>query len=281
MLRLFGKRELAFAIPAQWHTELQTPLDEFITRSNQDGLLRRLYDRHYGHVQRVSPELITRFLSDVRSLLPKYRADFQRAQERTGLDWRLVAALAYHESHWDSLATSSTGVRGLMMLTEDTADRLGVSNRLDPAQSIRGGADYLRDLMDQLPASITLPDRLWFALAAYNLGMGHLNGGRAIATGMARDADNWYEMKSVLPLLSRPEVYERLKSGRARGGEAVILVENVRNLFGVLARIEPAYVSPLAAVNIAAKRQPAKRNAGQGLRPNSQAPGLRLPTPPQ
>jgi membrane-bound lytic murein transglycosylase F len=278
-VKLFGQRELAFAIPSQWRETLQNPLDDFITKSRADGLLRRLYDRHYGHVQRVSPELIARFLSDVRTVLPKYRSEFQRAQERTGLDWRLIAALAYHESHWDPLATSPTGVRGMMMLTEETADHLKVDNRLDPAQSIRGGADYLASLMEQLPASITMPDRLWFALAAYNLGMGHLNGGRAIAQGMERDPDNWYEMKSVLPQLSRPEIYQRLKSGRARGGEAVILVENVRNLFGVLARIEPAYVSPLAGADL--RRRTAVRQAGQGLRPDAQAPGFRLPTPPQ
>ena len=67
------------------------------------------------------------------------------------------------------------------------------------------------------------PDRLWLALAAYNLGMGHLRGALAIAKDMHRDPNSWYEMKKVLPLLSRPEVYDHLKSGPARGGEAVIL----------------------------------------------------------
>jgi len=132
------------------------------------------------------------------------------------------------------------------MLTEDTADRMQVNNRLDPKESIAAGARYLADLMEQLPAGIKGPDRQWLALAAYNLGMGHLNGARQFAPGLKRDPDSWYDMKKVLPLLSRPEYYGRLKSGRARGGEAVIMVENVRTYYDILSRFEP----PTALVSL-------------------------------
>ena len=86
---------------------------------------------------------------------------------------------------------------------------------------------------------------MWLALAAYNLGYGHLNGARQLAAGIKRDSTSWYDMKKVLPLMSRPEYYERLKSGPARGGEAVILVENVRIYHDILRRHEPAQRSPL------------------------------------
>lgn len=108
----------------------------------------------------------------MHSVLPQYRPLFHDAQVITGIDWRMLAALAYQESQWEPLATSPTGVRGMMMLTEET-DHLGVNNRLDPAQSIRAGAQYLSELRDALPESIDEPDRTWMALAAYNLGMGH------------------------------------------------------------------------------------------------------------
>jgi membrane-bound lytic murein transglycosylase F len=134
----------------------------------------------------------------------------------------------------------------MMMLTEDTADRLRVSNRLDPAQSIRAAARYLADLRDELPATVKEPDRTWLALAAYNLGQGHLNGARQFAAGMKRDANSWYEMKRILPLMARPEYYARLKSGRARGGEAVIMVENIRSYYGVLRRFESSYGAGLS-----------------------------------
>lgn len=221
--------------------ELYTKALAFLENARAAGSLDRLNDRYFGHIRRINEYGIARFLDDIRTKLPNYRHEFETAQALTGIDWRLIAALSYQESKWDPLATSFTGVRGMMMLTDDTADRLGVSNRLDPHQAIRAGARYLADLADDLPEEVHEPDRTWLALAAYNLGMGHMNGARAIALGMGRDPNSWYEMKKVLPLLSRPEYYSRLKSGKARGGEAVIMVENIRTYYDTLSRFEPAY----------------------------------------
>lgn len=241
---LLGTLEIGKAQPVAWllpPDDDPTLLDRanaFIARIQQDGTLARLKDRYFGHVKRLDQTDLVHFIERMRTILPQYRPLFQEAQTRTGIDWRLLAALAYQESQWDPLATSPTGVRGMMMLTEDTADHLRVSNRLDAKQSIRAGAQYLGDLRDALPASVREPDRLWLALAAYNLGMGHLNGGRAIARGLKANPDSWFEMKKVLPLLARPQYYSRLKSGKARGGEAVILVENIRIYADILKRHE-------------------------------------------
>jgi membrane-bound lytic murein transglycosylase F len=238
-----GKLAYVWAFDAT-NEALHERASRFIESMRADGTLRRLDDRYFGHIRRLDTHDIEAFLEHIRTRLPEFRHQFQEAQEITGIDWRLIAALAYQESQWDPNATSPTGVRGMMMLTSDTADRLKVSNRLDARQSIRAGAKYLAMLMDDLPDSIRHPDRLWFALAAYNLGMGHLNGARIFAPGLKRDPDIWVDMKQVLPLLSRPEYYKRLKSGRARGGEAVILVENIRNYYDVLSRFEPVYTPP-------------------------------------
>jgi membrane-bound lytic murein transglycosylase F len=219
--------------------------DAFIEQYRQDGRMAKLEDRYFGHIKRINPIGASQFIEDMRTRLPRYRRLFQEAQATTGIDWRLLAALAYQESKWDPLATSYTGVRGMMMLTEETADRMGVGNRLSPAESIRAGALYLAELMERLPSEVHAPDRQWLALAAYNLGMGHLNGARQFAVGQKRDATSWYDMKKVLPLLSRPEYYNRLKSGRARGGEAVVMVENVRTYYDILVRFEPKRTSPL------------------------------------
>lgn len=240
-LEIGKPQPVTWMFPADENPSLIDRADAFITRIQQDGTLARLKDRYFGHVERLDQNDVVAFIERIRSVLPQYRTLFQTAQASTGIDWRLLAALAYQESQWDPLATSPTGVRGMMMLTEDTADHLRVSNRLDPNQSIRAGARYLSDLRDMLPDSVREPDRLWLALAAYNLGMGHLNGGRAIAESMKANPDSWYEMKKVLPLLSRPQYFKRLKSGKARGGEAVILVENIRIYADILRRYEAPY----------------------------------------
>jgi len=238
---------------------LREPAVRFIEESGRNGTLRLLNDRYFGHIHRLDTRDIEEFLDNVRARLPHFREYFQEAQEITGIDWRLLAGLAYQESQWNPLATSPTGVRGMMMLTEETADRMKVANRLDARESILAGAKYLLLLMDSLPEETGQPDRLWFALAAYNLGMGHLNGARRFAPGLKRDPNLWVDMKQVLPLMARPEYYQRLKSGRARGGEAVILVENVRNYFDILARLEPVWTPPSLGKRVAGPRSSTRR----------------------
>ena len=239
-LTLGPKRSLAWLLPALGNDpELLAKANVFLKRVLKDGTMARLQDRYFGHVKRLNQTDIVTYIGRIGTLLPEYRLLFQNAQANTGIDWRLLAALAYQESQWDPQATSPTGVRGMMMLTGETADRLGVSNRLDTQQSIRAGAQYLSDLRDALPDEIKEPDRLWLALAAYNLGMGHLQGARAIAKSRKVNPNSWFEMKKVLPLLTRPEIYQRLKSGKARGGEAVMLVENIRIFADILKRHEP------------------------------------------
>lgn len=266
-------RPIAWLFPRGSDPGLLEKVNDFFSVASFDGTLARLKDRFFGQVQRLRRNDAVQFLEKVRTVLPDYEATFKQAQLRSGIDWRMLAALAYQESQWDPLATSPTGVRGMMMLTEDTADRLGVANRLEPKQSIRAGALYLADLQDQLPPTIGQPDRLWFALAAYNLGLGHLNGARQIAESMKVDVDSWYEMKKVLPLMARPEYYNRLKSGRARGGEAVIMVENIRVFYDILSRTLPAYEPPADKVRKPRPEKKAKTDPAKKLKPPSEQGG--------
>jgi len=238
------KSSIAWALPLDAR-ELGSEVDAFLGEATQNELLARLADRYFGHIRRLNDADVTTFLARIQARLPRYREHFYAAQAQTGVDWRLLAALAYQESHWDPLAASPTGVRGMMMLTSETADRLGVADRLDARASILGGARYFSMLREQLPDEIAEPDRSWMAVAAYNLGMGHLNGARAIARRLGRDSTDWWDMKAVLPLLSRPEFAARLKAGPARGGEAVIMTENIRNFHGILVRLESPYSPPL------------------------------------
>lgn len=238
-LLLSEEQPIVWLLGRHPNAELAARAKAFIDRIQRDGTLARLEDRYFGHVRRLNQADVVKFLGQIETSLPKLRKHFQTAGAATGIDWRLLASVAYHESHWDSSATSPTGVRGIMMLTEETADRLKVSNRLDPAESVLAGARYINLLKDNLPAEVKEPDRTWLALAAYNIGPGHFNAARNLAKQLKADPDAWFEMKRILPLLAKRQYYERLKSGRARGGEAVILVENIRSYYDILARHEP------------------------------------------
>jgi membrane-bound lytic murein transglycosylase F len=238
----FGAPEqLAWAMPRDAEPALTQQMQAFFERIEADGTLHMLHDRYFGHIRRLDRGDIAAFLTRRQTLLPRYAPMFKEAQELTGLDWRLIAALGFQESHWNPTATSPTGVRGLMMLTGATADRMGVTNRLDAHQNIIAGARYLQLLKDTLPARIPEPDRTWFALAAYNVGYGHLEDARILAQRRGLNADSWVDLRKTLPLLARSEYYKTVRRGFARGGEAVILTENVRNYYDILQRFEEPY----------------------------------------
>lgn len=211
----------------------------FFERIKKDGTLKRLIDRYYGHALRFSAIDATALISQIGTQLEKLKPSFLEAERVSGVDWRLIAAIGYQESHWDTTATSPTGVRGLMMLTEETADRLQVKDRLDAHDSILGGARYFALIKEQLPARIPEPDRTFLALAAYNIGIGHMEDARVLAQRSKLDPDKWQDVRLVIARLAEPDVYPTLSHGYARGGEAMQLVDNVRNYYDIISRMEP------------------------------------------
>lgn len=120
------------------------------------------------------------------------------------------------------------------MLTLNTARQLKIKSRLDPVQSIIGGAQYIKSMVDRIPERINMPDRLWMALAAYNVGLGHVEDARKITQRRKGDPDKWVDVKKSLPLLSLKKWYKTTKYGYARGREPVQYVENIRNYYDLL-----------------------------------------------
>lgn len=240
-MSLGNEEQVAWAFPQDADPALMRAAEQFFARIKRDGTLERLMHRYFGNVKRLDRADLTSFYEAMRSRLPSYRKVFKDAQEVSGVDWRLIAALAFQESRWDPLATSPTGVRGMMMLTEETAVHLKVSDRLNARQSIIAGSKYFRDLRDKIPERIQEPDRTWFALAAYNQGFGHIEDARVLAQRRGLNPDLWIHVKQMLPLLSDAQHYTTLKRGFARGGEAVYHAENVRTYYEILLQHEEPY----------------------------------------
>ncbi|WP_428240487.1 membrane-bound lytic murein transglycosylase MltF [Gynuella sp.] len=209
-------------------------INTFFASEQQNGELKKLKERYFGthhQLDFVGMNVINRHM---QGRLPIYQKAFKAAAEETGLDWRLLAAIGYQESHWRSRAVSPTGVKGLMMLTLNTARDMGVKNRLNAQQSIRGGAKYFVRMLKTIPERIQEPDRTWLALAAYNIGYGHLEDARKITQSIGRDPDSWLDVKDYLPLLEKPEYYKYTAHGKARGREPVVYVQNIRRYYDIL-----------------------------------------------
>jgi membrane-bound lytic murein transglycosylase F len=213
---------------------LQEATKAFFEDAAQSGLLARIEERYYGHTNQFDYVGARTFLKHIDRRLPRYRAWFQEAAAENDLDWRLLAALAYQESHWSPDAVSETGVRGLMMLTKVTAASLGVEDREDAQQSIFGGARYFRFVTERVPRRVQSPDRVWMAVAAYNVGWGHVSDARKIARMRGLNPNRWQDVRDCLPLLTQKKWYSQVRYGYARGWQPVRYVENVRSYYEVL-----------------------------------------------
>lgn len=217
---------------------LHDAITSFFGSISRNGELEKLVNYYYGHINDFDYVDIRTYLRRIEELLPRYEKVFKKYGEKHDLDWTLLAAMSYQESQWKADARSPTGVRGLMMLTQDTAGQLGIKNRLSPEQSVDGGARYLKLLMEKIPERIKHPDRLWFALAAYNVGFQHLEDARILAQKDGADPDRWNVVRQYLPLLSDEEWYKKTRYGFARGNEPVSYVRKVRIYQDVLRWIQ-------------------------------------------
>lgn len=237
-----GKPEkIAWGFSKSSNPALLLEANAFFTHIKKNGKLRNLLDRYHGHSNRLKPVDIKAFLARSRSRLPQYRKLFKEAQEITHLDWRLIASLSYQESHWDTFSTSPTKVRGLMMLTESTSDKMGVTNRLDPKQSIPAGAKYLNLMIDKFPERIPEPDRTYMALASYNIGYAHVEDARVLAQRLGLSPDSWVDVKKALKKLRQPKYYTKAKYGYCRCAQPIIYVESIRSYYNIMTRFEPPH----------------------------------------
>jgi membrane-bound lytic murein transglycosylase F len=174
------------------------------------------------------------FLEKIKNRLPKYQPLFKETEKRFNINWRLLAAVSYQESHWDPEAISKSGVRGLMMLTQETSKEVGVIKRTDPKQSIDGGALYLQKIYARLPNTINDSDKTWISLVAYNIGYGHLLDALKVTKLLGKDPNLWSDVKEILPLLSEERYYSFTRFGYFPGKEVKDYVENIRVFYQTL-----------------------------------------------
>ena len=239
--RIVAALELGESAPVVWYlprtpagAETQLLVDDFIEAAHASGDIAQLERLHFGRFMHASRLGSLVFQRKVRDALPAWQPLIETVAEEYQMDWTLLAAIAYQESHWDPEARSRTGVRGMMMLTQATANELGIADRTDAAESLRGGARFLKDLHRRLPSDINEPDRTSMALAAYTIGMGHLEDARVITERAGGNPHLWPDVRAHLPELQNPSVFTSTKYGFAEGGQAVTYVDNIRHYEGIL-----------------------------------------------
>ncbi|MCK4737104.1 MAG: membrane-bound lytic murein transglycosylase MltF [Sulfurimonas sp.] len=241
--RYFPNIALAFSISSReqlaWvltpdSKELEADMYSWLNSFNQSGKMARLKDHYYSYALFFDYYNTSMFYKRIKTRLPKYEKYFKKYAKMYNIPYFVLAAQSYQESHWNPKAKSQTGVRGLMMLTLPTAKHLGIKNRLDPKQSIKGGARHLRQMIKNVPLEVEGVDRLKFALAAYNVGMGHIQDAQILTKKMGLNQNVWNDLKRALPLLSQKKYYKTLKYGYARGSEPVKYVDSIYDYIDIL-----------------------------------------------
>ncbi len=215
------------------HSDLQISMDQWFQRATRQDEIMRIHTRYQSFFDALKVHDIKTFIKSIQNKLPEYEYTFKEAGRFYKTDWRLLGAIAFQESHWMPGAQSFTGVRGLMQLTEDTAKMAGIRDRTDPTESIWGGAFYFKYLWNRLPKTVHHNDRLALALAAYNIGYGHLLDAQNLVLEKGRNPYSWRDIKAVLPRLADPDEAKNLKYGLARGFETIDFVERVRGYHNV------------------------------------------------
>lgn len=230
-----AERDIVWFIPKKdRESPLTQAIDDYLEEQHNSGALSALARRHFYRDSEIGRVDSQTFVRRIDADLNDYRGLIEDVALEHQMPWELLAAISYQESHWDPEAVSRTGVRGMMMLTLPTAEELGVDDRTDPAQSLQGGARYFKSLRRRLPDDIMEPDRSWMALAAYNIGMAHLEDARVLTERRGGDPHLWRDLMESLPLLEEGEHYRTLRYGYARGQEAVRYVQNIRHYYNIL-----------------------------------------------
>ena len=234
---VFSRVQAAFALeaeqPVAWafartsDKSLQWQVEQFFAKLKGDGSLAQLTEKYF-----TQPSLeLDQNLRNFRDLMPKrlapWRPTLETAARQYQLDWQVLAAIGYQESQWNAKAVSETGVQGFMMLTNITARAMEVNNRLNARESIFGAARLMRYLLDQQSAFTTPADRLNLALAAYNLGLGHVQDAQALAVKAGKNPDSWEAVKPWIAKLDERETYSKTRHGYARGKGAVHYVDSI------------------------------------------------------
>ncbi|WP_438971030.1 membrane-bound lytic murein transglycosylase MltF [Methylophaga sp.] len=233
MMQLTDLQSIVLYLPSEAKT-LQGKLKKWFQQFEKTVEMDKLEDRYYGYFREFDYVDVSVMKRRIDNRLPKYKKYFKAASNEYDLPLLTVMAQAYQESHWDPEAVSPTGVKGIMMLTQNTAKSLGINERTDPKQSILGGVKYLKKMYERFKPEIESEDRLYLALAAYNVGRAHMHDAQSLARDLGKSPYHWHDMKEVLPLLSQKKYYKKLKYGYARGTEPVRYVQRIREYQHIL-----------------------------------------------
>jgi membrane-bound lytic murein transglycosylase F len=204
----------AFADGSVWavredEVEALRHINQWITELTASARFNRMQKRYFSG-KTVSLTSISQYDNILR-----------QCADSIGWDWRLLAAVVYHESRFHNDANSSKGALGLMQIR---SKRYPEEVLLNPAANIAVGSRYLSKLQDMFTENAAGPtEAIKFALAAYNMGEGKTGQLIDRTLEQGQDASRWDNVKQQLPEHHHTRAY----------------VENVLNTYAYYSKLYP------------------------------------------
>jgi|SaaInlV_200m_DNA_2_1039689.scaffolds.fasta_scaffold04784_4 membrane-bound lytic murein transglycosylase F len=232
------KREQAVAIRNQ-NLQLVTAINEFIKKNKNSEYYNILYRKYFTSrksIKRLAKGRIENI--DLNKLSPWDKVTRKYA-DKYGFDWRLITAQMYQESRFNPKAKSFAGAKGLMQLMPRTAKSVGVTNIEHPDSNIKGGIKYMDWLRDRFDKKIPISEKIWFTLAAYNAGHGHVQDAQRLAVQKGWDNKRWFDhTEKAMLLLSKKMYSSKARYGYVDGAEPVQYVRKIRERFEAYVKLK-------------------------------------------
>ncbi|MCY3667803.1 MAG: transporter substrate-binding domain-containing protein [Gemmatimonadetes bacterium] len=201
-------------------------------KEEKGGLFFNVMKKRYFKNKRTITRAKDSLRVDLSGRLSPYDELVKKYARQYGQDWRLITAQMYQESKFDPQATSWVGARGLMQIMPVTGRELGFTDLHDPEENIHAGVKYLSQLVNRFDPKIPVDERMRFALAAYNVGYGHVLDARRLAGEKGWNPDKWFgHVEQAMRLLAKPVYHKRARYGFCRCGQPVHYVGNIQNMY--------------------------------------------------
>nr|WP_255775443.1 transporter substrate-binding domain-containing protein [Microbulbifer sediminum] len=224
-----GKREIAWAVRPDQPLLLKQ-LNSFLNKHYRGLFFNVTYNKYFKQAKRTRTRIAERLRSTDE--LSPYDPLVREYASRSDRDWRMIVAQMYQESQFDPQARSFAGARGLMQVLPRTAAQMGVNDLFVPENNIRAGITYLDWLEERFPRDLEFDEKIYFTLAAYNAGHGHVRDARRLAESLGKDPDRWFgHVEEAMLKLSEPEYYRKARFGYVRGREPVNYVRQIRSRY--------------------------------------------------
>ncbi|TQV85737.1 transporter substrate-binding domain-containing protein [Exilibacterium tricleocarpae] len=223
------ERQHAWAVRKD-NPELLAALNSYLKKHHRGLFFNVTYNKYFKNPKRIQKYQGQRLNRD--GALSPYDDVVRAAARAYQLDWRLIVAQMYQESRFDPDAESFAGAQGLLQVMPRTARQMGYEVPFSVHSGIHAGVQYLNWVRDRFEAHLPLEERLWFTLAAYNAGYGHVYDARRLARQKGLDPDRWFDnVETTMLLLSKQEYASKARFGYVRGREPVNYVRGIRERY--------------------------------------------------